>query len=562
MSGWSVPGVVHLHVVHEDQVGRRVLARHRRTRRSLAITYLSPELLADTEFRARFRDVCAELVRVREPRVARVHRYLECDHGAAVIGDQIQGTRLRSLLLAHGAMGTEAALVVLKDVLLALAACHEAGVAHGDVKPENVVLTPAGRVRLVDIGLWSASARGQLAWSTPFYLAPEQWSGPPASSLGDVYAATITFFECLVGAPPFYSDVAAELAAKHQGSAPPVEVVPEALQELVLRGLAKDPCDRPEARNLVGFLDDVASRGLDPGWERRGRRELVVLLANRASIPAIPVSGRRHGGAGSLGYLKPVRLAAVMGGALALAAGLASPPLAVIPGIAIFGSGDRPPVLAFPEPDRGAAAVRAVTNRPLTERSSTPATKIKDSSSVVGAQAPAAPQLYIHAAPDENVLPDGRQPRTAEPRSALSTQSTPAPPACTQRLMDTHQPCTAVNPEQPTPGAADTSDSSEVSIPVALPIPLPAPVQLPSPVQLPMPVQLPKPVQLPAPAQPSRATDIRIPKSLQVGTDSQLPGKTARTRGSDAIGGTAELPTSRSQKGSWSPKGTGNPGNG
>ncbi|MGH3924306.1 MAG: protein kinase domain-containing protein, partial [Pseudonocardiaceae bacterium] len=190
MEGWSIPGVVHLREVREDPVGRRVVARHRITRRSLAVTYLSDELLADTEFRARFAREFGRLTRVRDARVPRVHRYLEGSHGAAVIGDHVNGTPLRALLFAHGAVGTEAALVVLKDSLRGLAAWHAAGLAHGDIKPESVILTRAGCVRLVDFGLSTAHGRQLLARSTPFYLAPEQWSGRPATPAADVYAAT------------------------------------------------------------------------------------------------------------------------------------------------------------------------------------------------------------------------------------------------------------------------------------------------------------------------------------------------------------------------------------
>ena len=174
MAGWSVPGVVHLRQVREDPVGRRVVARHPITRKSLAITYLSPGLLADAEFRTRFGSECAQLARVRQAEVARVYRYLDCDHGAAVIGEHLNGTTLRSLLLAQGAVGTRAALVVLKDLLRALAAGHRAGLAHGDVKPDNVILTSAGRVRLVDFGLWTADSRLRC-------LDPHRFTSRPSS---------------------------------------------------------------------------------------------------------------------------------------------------------------------------------------------------------------------------------------------------------------------------------------------------------------------------------------------------------------------------------------------
>lgn len=570
MVGWSVPGVVHLREVHEDPVGRRVLARHRITRKSLAITYLSPELLADSEFRTRFAGDFARLARVRDARVARVRRYCECQHGAAVIGEHASGTSLRALLLAQGAVGTEAALVVLKDSLRALAACHEVGLAHGDIKPEGVILTSAGRVRLGDFGLWTSSGRRLLARSTPFYLAPEQWSGLSATPAGDVYAAMVTFFECLAGAPPFYAEDEAELSAKHEQSTLPVDVVPEPVQELVVRGLAKDPRSRPEARNLLAHVGDVAARAVGSDWERRGRRELTALLAGRSALPDVSALVRHSGGAGWQ-QRKPVRLAAVMGGALALAAGLASPPLAVIlPGGSIFGSGGRSPVLAFPEPDRDAVPVRVVTNGQLADRTLTPAAKAGTAGPVDRARpsARSIPMSNIQTAPYEHATPDTlhqsfTHPVGAAQSQSTSGQSTPAPPACSQELMSAHKSCTAVNPEQPPTGSAgSTSDPSQVSIPVSMPVQLPEPVEVP--VQLPAPVevlvQVPKSIPIPIRKKIQPYKDTHTPKDTQFQTDSRGWEKKAQTGCRDTNARTGK-PTNRAWEDSGDAKGSDhNPG--
>jgi hypothetical protein len=550
MVRWSVPGVVHPREAREDPMGRRVVARHRFTRRSLAITYLSPELLADTEFRTRFARDFPRLTRVRETRVARVHRYLECEHGAAVIGDHVRGTSLRALLLAHGAVGTAAALVMFKDSLLALAACHDAGLAHGDIKPEDVILTPAGLVRLVDFGLWTSDGRRSLARSTPFYLAPEQWSDRPTVQAGDVYAATVTFFESLAGAPPFYADSAAELSAKHEHGTPQVDVVPEPVRELVLRGLAKDPRSRPDARCLLADVGEVAARAVGSNWELRGRRELAALVANRSALPDAFVSPRQGGG---WGHCKPVRLAAVMGGALALAAGLSSPPLAVImPGSGIFSSFGRSPVLAFPEPDRDTKPLRVVTNGLLADRVLSPAAKTGTAGPVAGTRPPAPSPTTVPRIQTAPAASDGLQQGsihrdgTAYSRSAPD-KSTPAPPACTQQRMSDHQPCTAVNPEQPFSGSVGTtSDPSQVSIPVSLPVPVEAPVQLPVSVKLPVSVQLPSiiPIQK---SQPRK--DMTHPKETQVSVDFQRRGK-AGTAQKHASVKVYEQPTNYPQRNS------------
>ncbi|HEX5348287.1 MAG TPA: protein kinase [Pseudonocardiaceae bacterium] len=535
MAGWSIPGVVHPREVREDVVGRRVVARHRMTGRSLAITYVSPELLADAGFRTRFAREFARLSQVRDTRVAQVHRYVEGEHGAAVIGDHVKGTALRALLLAHGAVGIEAALVVLKDSLLALAACHEAGLAHGDVKPENVVITSTGRVRMVDFGLWTSSGRRLLGGATPFYLAPEQWSEWSATSAGDVYAATVTFFECLVGAPPFYADSVAELLVKHERSTAPADVVPEPVREMVLRGLAKDSHSRADARALLAHLRDVAGDAVGSDWERRGRRELATLLGSRRSLPGVSALGRRSDRAG-WAHRKPVRLAAVMGGALALAAGLSSPPLAVIlPGVSMFGSG-RSPVLAFPEPDQNTVPVRVVTNGPLADRS--PSAKAVTGPLVAKARPPAAsipaqntyPVPYRHPMADAAAQGSADSDGVTKSRSTSSRsgpgESTSTSSACAQGLIDKAS-CSALNPDQSTADSAGTAwDPSQVipaavSTPVQLPVPLAVPVQLPVkvPVQLPAPIQVPKsvPVQKKIQARQGAA----VPKDAQIKTDSR-----------------------------------------
>jgi hypothetical protein len=555
MAGWSVPGVVHLRQLREDPMGRRVLARYRVIRKPLAITYLAPGLLADAEFRARFETECARLIRVRQAGIARVYRYVACDDGVAVVSEHVNGPTLRSLLSAHGALGAEAALVVLKDLLRALAVCHKADLSHGDVKPDHVTMTSTGRVRLQDFGLWTADGRRRLAQSTPFYLAPEQWSGAVSHPSGDVYAATVTFFECLAGAPPFYADDSAELAAKHQASSIPVEVIPEALRNLVLQGLAKDPRSRPDAQNLLAAVGDVAAQAAGSDWERRGRRELAAYLARRSTLAEVSALSRRISGPSKAGYYRPVRLAGVMGAALALAAGLSSPPLAVIPGMDIFGSGARPPVQAFPEPDDGPLAMRVVTNGRPADHVPASAAKLRAAgpmaatrppmSDVLGAKGDAAP--YDHAQSDllrhrANQMEDV----TIQSRSDQSSW------VCAGQLGDGDHPCAAVNPEGSAPGSdGSPSDPSEVSIPVALPAPLP-PVDVP--VQLPIPIQVPAPVHnLNRFAPPDKAgleKDFRTARSMHSEIDSQVPKKMAVRAGrSDAGSKSFGPPRTLSQRG-------------
>jgi eukaryotic-like serine/threonine-protein kinase len=500
MVGWSVPGVVPLREACEDAVGRRVLARHRITRKSLAITYLSDELLADSEFRTRFVRDFARWTRVRDARVARVHRYCESRHGIAIIGDHLIGTSLRALLVAQGALSTEAALVVLKDSLRALAAYHQVGLAHGDIKPEGVILTPAGQVRLVDAGLWTSDARRLLARSTPFYLAPEQWNGPQATPAGDVYAATVMFFECLAGAPPFYADGGAELLAKHEQGALPLDVLPQPVRELVQRGLDKDPRRRPEAASLLARLGDVAARAAGAGWQRRGRHQLRALLAGDSTFPEVAVPHRDSPRAG-WPHLKPLRLAAVMGGALAVAAGLASPPLVavILPGGSIFGSSGKSPVLAFPEPHHDAVPVRVVPHsQPADSVSAAQGweARARTARPVATAHPPArsTPIPNTQAAPEEHATADAL--REDSLRQSIPDQRT-TPPACIPRLLSMGKPCAAQLEQLPPVASGLVVNPSRVLIPVSIPVQLSPPVKVP--VQVRVPISLPVRIEVPVP---------------------------------------------------------------
>lgn len=369
MTGCALPGFVHVRQVCVDLVGRRVVARHRMTRRFVSVTYLSQALLADVEFRTRFAAQAGSLARVRDARVARLRQFVVSGDDAAVVADHVEGTPLRVVLLEEGAIALEAAVVVLKDTMRGLAASHAMGVAHGDLKPQGVLLTRSGRVRLADFGLSTCDGRRLLAWSTPFYLAPEQWRGGPATPAGDLYAATATFFECLVGAPPFHADSPAALSALHERGAAPLDAVPGPVRQLVAGGLAKNPASRPSARRVLTHVEEIANRVLGPGWERRGRRELTRLLANPSQLPSPAVLASLNDPTDRV-QRAPVRLTAALGGALVMAAGLSSPqlPIALVPADPIGGSGAQGGVPveaapAHPSPPGSAGGLTGVEGR-------------------------------------------------------------------------------------------------------------------------------------------------------------------------------------------------------
>jgi eukaryotic-like serine/threonine-protein kinase len=186
----------------------------------------------------------------------------------------VNGVSLHQMISREGSTSPESALVVLKGSLLGLASAHQLGIVHRDYKPENVLVDGVGDSKLTDFGVAVKAGKKAPAAGTPLYMAPEQWNGAPATPASDIYAATAVFFECLTGKTPF-SGRLGQLAMQHETAAVPIGMVEEPLQQLIERGMAKDPRDRPRnAMEFVGELNWVADRAYGADWEERGRSEL------------------------------------------------------------------------------------------------------------------------------------------------------------------------------------------------------------------------------------------------------------------------------------------------
>ncbi|MCL7424806.1 serine/threonine-protein kinase [Streptomyces sp. YS415] len=290
MSTWEVPGYTDSLELGSGASGRVVLAVHEETGVPVAVKYLSESLLTRPGFVYGFRAEARLLGGLESPYVTGLYEYVESPHGAAIVMELVDGVSLRTLLTRHGPLDPEAALVILKGSLLGLADAHRVGVVHRDYKPENVLVVPDGSSKLVDFGIAVDSGTSAGVAGTPSYMSPEQWTGAPASPAADVYAATATFFECLTGRRPFSGGNVAELALQHVEAPVPDEEAPEAVRELVRRGLAKDPAQRPaQAAEFVTELEAVAGTAYGPDWEERGRGRLAALVA---LLPLLLPSGR------------------------------------------------------------------------------------------------------------------------------------------------------------------------------------------------------------------------------------------------------------------------------
>ena len=292
---WTVPGYTELRPLGGGGFGEVVLAVHDATGTPVAIKYLKQELLADPGFVTQFHAEATALGELQDPHVVRLYEYVEAaPDGAAIVMEVIDGVSLSAILKRQGKTTPEAALVVLYGSLLGLAAAHAKGVVHRDYKPDNVLGNGHGVSKLTDFGIAARAGDRPLPTGTLRYMPPEQFEGAPASPAADVYAATVTFYECLTGSVPFDGWGATEIYQQHKTATVPLALVPVPLRPIVMRGLAKSPQYRPaNAADLAAELRNAAAGTYGPQWEERGRSHLgqaallLALLWPSAGTPAI-----------------------------------------------------------------------------------------------------------------------------------------------------------------------------------------------------------------------------------------------------------------------------------
>lgn len=249
--------------------------------RRVAIKCL-PSSEASADQRTRLVREAQALAKLSHPNAVAVHDAGTHDDTVWLAMELVEGQTLDRWLQARLRHWSET-LAVLRDVACGVAAAHDAGIVHRDVKPSNVMIGDDGRTRVMDFGLARAGDRRDVAPSddasgsstalgrsatqlgatpgTPAYMAPEQHAGVPADARSDQFAFCVTAWEALYGARPFGGASAAEVAANviaDRRRAPPGDArVPRWLRRILDRGLAASPHERwPSMAALLAAIDD------------------------------------------------------------------------------------------------------------------------------------------------------------------------------------------------------------------------------------------------------------------------------------------------------------------
>jgi serine/threonine-protein kinase len=266
--------------IGEGGMGAVYLARHVTLGRPAAIKVLHPSLSSNQDMVSRFFNEARAATAVRNPGIVEVFDFgvLE-DRSAYIVMEYLEGENLGARI-RRGRMSVPATMTIVRAISRALQAAHEQGIVHRDLKPDNVFLVPdpelpsGERVKLLDFGIAKlapisgevSQTRTGMVMGTPTYMAPEQCRGAGSvDHRADLYALGCVAYQMLTGQPPFVSDGAGDLIARHLYFAPEplrskAPELPAEVDDLVLWLLQKDPAARPAtAADLVRAIDGLAA---------------------------------------------------------------------------------------------------------------------------------------------------------------------------------------------------------------------------------------------------------------------------------------------------------------
>ncbi len=290
-------------------MGEVYRAQDLRLMRSVAIKRLAPQLSTDPTYHTRFLKEGQRASALNDPHIAGIYDVIEEKNELYLVMEYIEGATLRQRL------GRPVGIAEFLDIGIqcadALQVAHQKGIVHGDVKPENIMLTSVGQVKMLDFGVARRvispdttpetaslmTMRDTIA-GTPAYMAPEAMLAKPVDGRADLFSLGVVFYEMLGGKNPFRTDTFLGTSMRVLNETPPPigelnPEVPADLERIVNRLLAKEPADRyPSAADLSTELRRLAAAGMKaPRWPRLRiwRRKYGMWAAAAASVALVAI---------------------------------------------------------------------------------------------------------------------------------------------------------------------------------------------------------------------------------------------------------------------------------
>jgi beta-lactam-binding protein with PASTA domain/predicted Ser/Thr protein kinase len=304
-------GMADVYLAEDEELGRRI-----------AIKILNERHASDEQFVERFRREAKNAAGLSHPNIVQIYDRGEAEGTYYIAMEYLEGRTLKETA-ARQPLPLREAIGYVREILAALRFAHRKGIVHRDIKPHNALIDADGRVKVTDFGIARAGAASQMTEAgsiigTAQYLSPEQARGAPVDHRSDLYSLGIVLYELVTGAVPFTGDTPVEIAMKHLSTVPEPPSsrrpeLPRALDQVVLRALAKDPEDRySSAEEMDAELARVAE-GLPVSTETAEAATAVLAGAGvtestaATAIARAPVQPRTYPRATGYQYEPPPR---------------------------------------------------------------------------------------------------------------------------------------------------------------------------------------------------------------------------------------------------------------
>lgn len=222
--------------------------------RDVALKALHPEFARHSQSLERFCLEAVALAKLTHPALASVYGFFRHGDHFFIAMEFVRGQPLDQIIRQTGAMPYQQAIPLFCEILDGIAHAHQAGIVHRDIKPDNIMLTDAGTIKVMDFGIARlpriarVTQEGMLV-GTPEYMSPEQFSAEELDARSDIYSLGVVLFEMLTGRLPFTGRNEYELMKQHLEATPPapralVPSIPARIEAALLRALAKVPSER------------------------------------------------------------------------------------------------------------------------------------------------------------------------------------------------------------------------------------------------------------------------------------------------------------------------------
>ncbi len=284
-----------VYLVHDEELDR-----------DCALSVVRSELLGPDDLERLRREAQAMARLGAHSNIVTVFDFGQEDGKPYIVCEYVPGGELRAeLRAAGGPLPAERAVAIAMDVARALVVAHARGIIHRDVKPSNVWMNEDGSAKLGDFGLAFSIDRTRMtlpgsAMGTATYMAPEQARGEPADARTDLYALGVMLYEMVCGRPPFSGDDPLSVISQHASVAPVAPALriaglPPALNDLILRLLAKPPDARPASAAVVlealrAIAAPKASTSARSAVPRGSRTRRLVAVASLVVIAGVALA--------------------------------------------------------------------------------------------------------------------------------------------------------------------------------------------------------------------------------------------------------------------------------